>query len=46
MQGRLRRARAEVFLMHWLTMTRVKVIDAQRLYKEFAQCSSSTRSPP
>lgn len=34
-QGRLTRARAEIFLMHWLTMKRLDEINAHHLYDSF-----------
>ena len=34
-QGRLRRPRAELFLMHWLTMRLAKTVPATELFSQF-----------
>lgn len=45
-QGRLRRPRAEIFLMHWLTMKRADEVSATALYPAFRLYLESHGSEP
>lgn len=44
-QGRLRRPRAEIFLMHWLTMKLAEEISAQHLYATFKRLLARESQP-
>lgn len=44
-QGRLRRPRAEIFLMHWLTMKLGEEVHAQHLYAGFKKLLSVSDEP-
>ena len=45
-QGRLRRARAELFLMHWLTMKLAEEIHADHLFSSFKKTLAAEASRP
>lgn len=44
-QGRLNRARAELFLMHWLTMRRAEAVHAHHLYAVFKRLLETDPEP-
>lgn len=45
-QGRLKRPRAEIFLMHWLTMAREEETAADQLYPSFKRLIDRADAPP